>query len=133
METYAKSRKAKEFDWFKFLKKEKFTERELDAAEQRAGQWTTCACGNMCSIIKRDDDGEPVDRKLSSLGVDFYERIEDMKYSLIEDGTVSNVSKLRAQKVLQKIEARSKKLIEKEFLSIEGTIKDLGYKMVKVK
>ena len=45
--------------------------------KQLAASWTTCACGNQCSIIPRKD-GRPIDSELSILGGYFYQHVRDL-------------------------------------------------------
>lgn len=117
MQTYAKQ-KGKPFDWNKFLDKaitKGVTASEQSKAEKLAGDWVTCACGNQCSILEREGDGEPVDSELNTLGLDFNDEIHAENYR-------------GAKKTLQAIEKRSAKLIaEKENEAIK-TLEALGYK-----
>lgn len=62
-------------------------------------EWVTCACGNQCVIIPRNDSGSPVDRKLFDLGVRFHR-------------SVVRRDKKSALKILNKIEERSAYLIK---------------------
>lgn len=74
-------------------------------AINRSCSWVTCACGNQCSIIPRDEDGEPLDKTLSALGIDFYEKVRRYKYK-------------EAQGILKQIEKRSTKLIRAHYEKI---------------
>ena len=67
-------------NWFGVLKElEKTKDPELRKfAIHFAQSWVTCACGNQCKIIPRNDNGEPKDRQLKNLGVAFLARIEIM-------------------------------------------------------
>lgn len=76
--TYAESKGKKPFDWNEFLNKKTYNEKELKRAEKVAEDWATCACGTMCSIIDRDQHGQPLDKKLANLGGDFYRQIKEM-------------------------------------------------------
>lgn len=87
MRTYAESKGKKPFDWNEFLNKENITEEEWDNASKLAQEWVTCACGNQCDVIPRNDDGDPKDWKLTSLGCLFFrfitlKRADDAKITL---------------------------------------------------
>ena len=85
--------------------------RELDRLEKKsiggddlhirlnhlAASWVTCACGNQCEVIPRED-GVPVDTELNTLGMKFYVDVRDMDISA-------------ARNTLEKIEKRSATLI----------------------
>ena len=45
--------------------------------ENLAGMWITCACGQACSSLERNERGVPLDIELFNLGKDFYENISD--------------------------------------------------------
>ena len=66
-----------------------------------AQSWTTCACGNMCDIIPRDEWGAPLDDELRTLGVLFPTYIHGEQY----DAAINT---------LDKIEKRSATLIKRE-------------------
>lgn len=82
------------FNWPLFLARTDQTREEWDEANDRAGDWVTCACGNQCAAIPRDHHGEPRDEVLAALGMDFYDAID-----------CENAEE--ARQVLDKIEARS--------------------------
>lgn len=112
--TYAEVSGHAPFDWNKWLDaaiKKTPSEDECEAMVQKAGAWTTCACGNMCAIIPRKGDpsywqsGEPVDSALMSLGMWFYDCIKTKRWG-------------RAKEVLAKIEARSTILIQEELAKL---------------
>lgn len=69
--TYAESKKAKPYDWNKFLNKKKYSRIDLSQASYLAGRWVSCACGYQCEIIPRDENGLPLDGRLMTLGVEF--------------------------------------------------------------
>lgn len=152
MKTYARAEGEKEFDWNKFLKKEKFTEEELDDADYKASDWVTCACGNMCSIIPRED-GQPLDKRLAKLGEAFANHVSKMqenytdpntpvscwtdeaekKKELTQEKKVFEKARKNAIKTLEKIEVRSTEVIREEFMKMESTMKAVGLKLVKLK
>lgn len=102
--TYSETVGEKPFDWNKFLNKARITEKEWDDAFTKAHSWTTCACGNQCAVIPRDEKGKPDDELLVTLGGDngFYGAIKD-----------KNVAE--AKHFLEMIEIRSSYLIRKHF------------------
>lgn len=64
----------------------------------KAGEWTTCACGNLCSVIPRDAFSRPKDDRLADLGMLFYESVDEGSWH-------------EARLILNKIERRSATLI----------------------
>jgi hypothetical protein len=82
-QVYAVSMGGQPYDWNDFLAraiKGATAGYEETWAINKAASWVTCACGNQCSIIPRDEDGEPQDKILSALGVDFYDEIRREQY-----------------------------------------------------
>jgi len=76
----------------------------MDAAED----WVTCACGNLCKDIPRDEDGAPIDKKLWNLGCDFSVAI----CNLASDGVRNkSIEAARARQILQDIETRAAELL----------------------
>lgn len=73
--TYAESIGDRSFNWFKALSAPKITRVEWKLLHGKASSWTTCACGNQCAILPRDDDGGPDDDRLYYLGITFYVRV----------------------------------------------------------
>jgi hypothetical protein len=102
--TYSETVGEKPFDWNKFLNKARITEKDWDDATARAHKWTTCACGNQCAVIPRDEIGKPDDELLVTLGGDdgFY-------------GAIQNKNVAEAKQFLAMIEVRSSYLIQKQF------------------
>lgn len=98
MKTYAEARNEKPFDWNEFLNQEEISYQDWRAALDKAAEWTTCACGNQCDIIPREEDGTPMDLELMILGIDFVDE-------------VSLRNKEGAKAVLASIEKRSAELI----------------------
>ena len=120
MKTYAQVTGQETFDWNAFLDRKKKTIKKKDwkIVEEIAQNWTTCACGNQCSIIPRELNGEPVDKKLTKLGGDsgFY-------------GAILDRDKKLAKKFLKKIEKRSAKLIKKEIRKAKEIIEKSSDKL----
>jgi hypothetical protein len=92
------------FNWFAVLK-------DLSAGapcsindqtklSRMAGNWVTCACGQLCSVLPRNNMGRPLDVRLQMLGTAFFHRIEEKKWC-------------EALSVLHRIEERSNELLER--------------------
>ena len=82
MKTYAESVGEKPFDWNEFLSRESHSDLDWNWAHSLARKWPTCACGNLCDVIPRKKEGdyfgmggEPLDKKLTDLGLDFLNAI----------------------------------------------------------
>ena len=136
MKTYAEVSKKEKFDWNKFLD-ERIAEQPktikgyydmpddyIKEARKRfkkeirmSGEWVTCACGNQCSILDRDENGEPVDDELAELGSDFYYEVNDLEWKA-------------AKLTLKAIEMRSAELIAEKVEDSKKVLKSLGYKLV---
>lgn len=118
MQTYAQSQKKKPFDWDAFLKKaikSGVTEIEHTKAKQLSNDWVTCACGNQCSILERDDfNGEPMDDELAELGTEFHYNISDREFK-------------KAKETLKAIEKRSAYLINQKTKEAIALLKKVGY------
>lgn len=99
MITYAESKGHEPFNWNEFLNKENITEEEWTNAYLLSKEWVTCACGNQCDVIPRNDDGTPKDWRLTSLGCLFFRFI---KLKRADD----------AKQILKAIEKRSTYLID---------------------
>lgn len=104
--TYAEVRGEEPFNWFEWLQRAingNVDVVEWRNAERRASSWTTCACGNLCSILPRNERGEPMDPILAVLGgvSGFY-------------GAITSRDPEQAAVWLGFIEQRSAHLIEKE-------------------
>jgi hypothetical protein len=78
MKTYAELKGKESFDWNKFLENppKYFSNEHFDACDL-AEAWVTCACGNLCDIIPRNQIGSPVDEELQRLGIMFHLDIDD--------------------------------------------------------
>lgn len=103
MKTFSETSGRKAFDWNDFLNKSKITNEEWKKAKEDASSWVTCACGNQCDIIPRNNNGRPVDSILSNLGGSdgFF-------------GAIMEKDKKLAKVYLKKIEIRSTILIKIE-------------------
>jgi hypothetical protein len=112
--TYAEVKGKSSFDWGKALALD-FSEmsfRQMDEMVVLSKSWVTCACGNQCSVIPRDNCGSPLDSVLEELGSEFHNIIRAMRlaYSRIN----GNVHRRNAIDVLRTIEERSAILIADE-------------------
>ena len=110
MKTYSETRGKKPFNWHEYLNKPLISFDEWLDAKHRAGSWVTCAVGNACAIIPRLSEGEPVNDELRRLGERFMNEI-DNKYHL------------SAKTTLEKIEIKSKELIQIEVEDAKRIIK----------
>jgi hypothetical protein len=136
MKTYSETKNKEKFDWNKFLDERiaeqpkdiksyhgmsdgyiKDTRKRFKKEIKMSSEWVTCACGNQCSILERDSDGEPVDDELAELGSDFYYEVDDLEWKT-------------AKLTLKAIEKRSAKLIAEKIESSKKTLSSLGYKIV---
>lgn len=101
MKTYAETSGEQPFDWNQWLKraiKREPDEEERYSASRKAGLWTTCAVGNACSTLPRNETGEPKDPKLMGLGARFNHHIKLKEWR-------------EAKSTLKEIEARSSFLL----------------------
>lgn len=95
---YALTQGEEVFDWNEFLTRPRRDMTTWMQASMQARKWVTCACGNQCAIIPRDDIGSPYDDELQTLGVRF-------------TGLIGRWRRKDAWNVLQQIERRSAQLI----------------------
>lgn len=100
--TYAESQNKPPFDWNAELQKkingEEFTVNKWELRDM-ACEWPTCACGNQCAAIPRNEySGAPLDEKLRALGTEFYCRIVDSEW-------------VSAKAILAEIEQRSAEIL----------------------
>ena len=70
-------------------------------AKDRASNYATCACGEVCKVLPKDVADVPLDNKLRFLGLSFYDTIIDMNFD-------------KAKIILEDIEARTKFLLTQE-------------------
>jgi hypothetical protein len=98
------------FCWFEFLNQPKsdFSKEDLKDAYALSKDWTTCACGQLCSSLPRQENSNaPIDPILTHLGLDFMENINDAYEAYVdhEEGFLSRIES--AKSVLVKIEERT--------------------------
>lgn len=123
MKKYSEVKNKIPFDWHKFLKNVKkrktpLSFKEKDEVEKLSMGWTTCACGNQCSILERDRNGEPKDSRLADLGCAFYANIVDCNWSKAQD-TLRNIELRSATLIRDKAVAAQKK-INKAMITIDN-------------
>lgn len=147
MKKYTETKGSKPFNWFEALSKDcsQMTIKESQKLANKAGGWISCATGNQCAIIPRDKDGEPLDKKLRSLGTQFYTegvkymhfRLEDAELIKSSSGNKdffikqANNYRKQAIKYLGQIEKRSAFLIHQEIEKAKHTLSEFGYKVTK--
>lgn len=111
-ETYAVKCGENSFNWTEFLTKTEYTREELDNALSLVGSWVTCACGNQCKNLPRNDFGVPLYNELKMLGVGFTGAISLMRLHNIYGSPLSFLNyKNSAIKILNDIEELSSDLI----------------------
>ena len=91
--------------WGKILLKKARLQKERFplATIEKAGSWTTCACGKLTPNLQRGRAGRPTDSALRQLGMDFYREIKHGRA-------------IQAAEVLVRIEMRSKTVLERKIL-----------------
>jgi hypothetical protein len=113
METFTQLNGKPPFDWNAFLSQKEFTADQLINASDLAGEWVTCACGNLCAAIPRKGSGEPLDNELAELGHDFSEAIFSMESSHSWNYLEQTAKwQKQASGILKLIEARSIELLK---------------------
>ncbi|MGK0464816.1 hypothetical protein [Clostridium sp.] len=90
----------KKWDWYKYLdSSEAIKQKYFTDALSKSCDWVTCACGQLCNLLPKDDCKVPKDHELANLGVDFCDLIELCEWE-------------EAIKTLDQIEIRTKFLLE---------------------
>ena len=105
--TYAELKGDSPFDWHDFLDQVDLGEadvEEMDEATCLAADWVTCACGNQCAALSRDEDGEPMDPELKKLGIQFFNDVETILWAAKPE---IKLCVEEARDTLRKIEERS--------------------------
>lgn len=117
--TYAETTGRAPLDWNKWLDDaiEKTPDRDgLYDAVMRAREWTTCACGNQCAIIPRDEYGEPLDEELAALGSAFYACLNTASF----DPELAPCKLCEAKTILGDIEARAAAVIKETLAQLNS-------------
>jgi hypothetical protein len=106
METYTQNKQATVIDWRAALTNEPINWDTLGSA---SSMWVTCACGNQCVIIPRDESGRPLDTDLVYLGNAFHEFItnQNAEMALL---TLTDIEE-RSEWLIQQILSTELKLI----------------------
>lgn len=116
MKSFAEQAGKKPFDWNAFLSKESYSDLELEEAKGLSLTWITCACGNQCDAIPRNNMGQPEDGDLIDLGLRFSMEIERMDREFFTGGHGNpGLWKSRdvAKEILILVEKRSAYLLQK--------------------
>ncbi len=123
MKTYAEQQGQKQTNWLLELKPGLGYEK-LQDLNNLAGSWPTCACGNMCSTLPRykeegDDyyEGQPKNKVIASLGIDFFQTIEDAGMMAGDDAYDQervDIVVEEARQIFLQIEGEVKKVINKQ-------------------
>ena len=113
MKTFAETKGEPPFDWNAFLAQDEFSNEELTDAMILAGEWVTCACGNLCLTLPRQHAGQPLDDDLADLGFEFDEAIRLMEAARSWDDLEATLKwRDKARGILALIEARSTELLK---------------------
>ena len=63
------------FNWFEVLKDleqgDELSDKNYYTLTTMAGNWPTCACGQLCQALERNELGAPVDETLKTHGIKF--------------------------------------------------------------
>lgn len=122
-ETYAESRDEAPFNWNIFLQQaiktrgKSVDEKTFLKVSALSESWVTCACGNQCSILDRDYDGEPCDKTLYNEGMKFMDNVQDKEWG-------------KAKLTLARIEKRSAKLIEEKLQKEVNMLRSFGFTVI---
>lgn len=122
LKTYAEENNQAPFDWRKFLKQPEISDAEWEEAERRSQSWVTCACGNQCSIIPRENDGAPKNKLLRILGGEGSNTDTQGFHAFIKRRDAK-----AALHTLNLIEMHSAFLIEQEKEILINKLNSLGY------
>lgn len=112
--TYTQLSGRKPFDWFKALEAKNIKTLSIMGASDlsfRSSNWVTCAVGNQCGIIPRDNIGRPIDEKLLELGNVFSHNITALRSHINWPQDAEHFRKI-ALETLNKIEQRSSEIIK---------------------
>jgi hypothetical protein len=96
--TYTETKNNDPFNWNQALSNSDITLGQWEDMENRANDWVTCAVGNQCAVIPRDEYGSPLDEELEWQGLSFMMAIQNRDIDEAKD-------------VLRSIEMRSAELI----------------------
>lgn len=113
-----KKRHKKPFNWIEALghPQNMYDWEKMAIMTSKASNWVTCACGVQCSVLPRNQLGEPRDPKLALYGRLFNDHIQKMNDFHIETDRLSmyfEFARVNAIATLHKIERRSAYLLRK--------------------
>lgn len=107
MKTFTETKGRRPFNWFAALKDAKaglLSPEELANMRGLAGEWVTCACGNLCERIPRMTfSNAPEDPHLAELGSLFYDYVDGSEWKEAMETLVA-IEK-RADEVLKELDA----------------------------
>lgn len=104
MTSYADQHGKWVYDWPEILTRmenESFTHEEYEEWRTAADNWVTCACGNQCDELERNEMGQPYDGNLYKLGLQFSWRIHQKMPK-------------HARRILTQIERRTQQLLKEK-------------------
>lgn len=100
---YSETRHLDPVDWNRELEKApSYPEGLQRSLHKLASNWTTCACGNLCDRIPRDEDGCPEDAQLMFLGQSFTEAIGHKEWDVAKQ--LLNLIEIRSGEILMEYE-----------------------------
>ena len=102
------------FNWVLFLSTPKMWGAEnLEKAEILSNGWVTCACGQLCLSLPREEDGSPFDKNLYDLGIGFNANIIEMR-NIVNGRGLQRLSEAarKALDTLYRIEKRTTDLLK---------------------
>lgn len=101
------------FCWFLFLEQpdDEITEEQIEEAYDKSTQWVTCACGQVCAAIPRNQFNEPDDETLYELGMNFMFKLEEAQEQFYIRDSFRNCLN-DAKDILVKIEQRTTELLK---------------------
>lgn len=101
-------------DWTKALSipYEELDSQKMNDLRVAASSWKICACGNLCYLLPREQDGEPIDSELFDLGVDFEIQVDEMNF-VFKYGSKSDfeIERNKAIETHSKIEKRATEIL----------------------
>jgi hypothetical protein len=101
------------FCWFLFLEQpdNEITEDQIEEAYEKSAQWVTCACGQLCKEIPRNECNRPLDADLQLLGVSFMDKLKIAKNVFYRQHSFKEYLD-EAKDILIKIEQRTTELLK---------------------
>ena len=112
MKTYAETHSKWIYDWPQIiddLEHDRYDDEGKFEVYDAASNWPTCACGNQCAALPRDEEGCPVDKVMEKLGGQFFWSIGSLMASSTK--LQREVHASRARHYMGLIEDRARKLL----------------------